>query len=159
MSASLDMTGSTQRAVASWLAAQLPTWAALTPTWVPRILTGYQRATAGDALSQMEAGGEPDTIIVECRSASPVTPTATAHWVAEVEVRIRHDCDRVSELVHSARVNAVLLVIHDDDANANLTSATYKAQLVIPTTQAQTSFGRSCETTLGFTVKGFPIGS
>lgn len=153
------MTGATQRAVKAWLTTQLPPWAALTPPWAPRILTGYQRATAGDALAQMEAGGEPDVIIVECRSAVPVAPTATAHWVAEVEVRIRHDCDRVSEANHSVRVNEVLKVIHDDDANTNLTSATYRAQLVIPTTQAQTSFGRSFETTLGFTVKGFPIGS
>jgi hypothetical protein len=157
MSASLDMTGSTQRAVAAWLTAQLPTWAALTPTWVPRILTGYQRATAGDALSQMEAGGEPDVIIVECQSADPDSPIEPTHWDAEVIVRVRHDCDRVPESVHSARVHALLTVIHDTEAAETLSAEDdYTAQILIPGRQYQSNSGRSFETSITFTVKGFP---
>jgi len=157
MATNIDMTGATELAVKSWLSDYSATWAALTPTWVPRILTGYQRQSAGDALSQMEAGGEPDTVIVECNSAAPVSPTSPSHFVAEVAIRIRHDCDRVSEANHRARVHQVALVIHDDNAAANLSGQDdYTAQLVIPGAQTKTSTGRSFETTLAFTVKGFP---
>lgn len=157
MSATLDMTGATQRAVAAWLTDHLPTWAALSPTWVPRILTGYTRATAGDSLGQMEAGGEPDTIVVECQSADPDDPIQPRHWDAEVVIRIRHDCDRVSELVHSARVHQLALVIHDTEASENLSlEDDYTAQILIPGLQYQSNSGRSFETSITFTVKGFP---
>lgn len=157
MAASLDMTGATQRAVKAWLTTFLPTWAALSPTWVPRILTGYQRATAGDALGQMESGGEPDTIIVECVDAAPDYPLEPTHFDAEVILRIRHDCDRVSEAVHSARVHQLALVIHDTEAAENLSEMDdYTAQILIPGRQYQSSTGRSFETSLPFTVKGFP---
>lgn len=157
MAATLDMTGQTERAVKEWLATYSATWAALDPAWSPRILTGYQRQSAGEALSQIEAHGEPDTIIVECESATPVSPTSPSHFVADVSLRIRHDCDRCSESNHRARVNEVALVIHDDDAADNLSAMDdFTAQLVIPGTQSKSSSGRSFETTLTFTVKGFP---
>lgn len=157
MATSLDMTGETERAVAAWLTTYLPTWAALSPTWVPRILTGYQRQSAGDALGDMERGGEPDTIIVECNQATPVNPTSPSHFNAEVSLRIRHDCDRVSEANHRARVHQCALVTHDDDAATNLSAMTdFHAQLVIPGAQSKTSSGRSFETTLAFNIRGAP---
>jgi hypothetical protein len=150
------MTGETERAVKAWLATYSATWAALTPAWEPRILTGYERMTAGASLGEMEEGGEPDTVIVECNQASPVTPTAYSAFVADVSIRVRHDCDRVDYETHRERVHEVALVIHDDDAATNLSAMThYTAQLVIPGTQSKTSSGRSFETTLEFQVKGF----
>ena len=154
MSASLDMTGATQRAVAAWLTAQLPTWAALTPTWVPRSLTGYQRATAGDALSQMEAGGESDTIIVECQNAAPVYNTQPVHD-CDVAIRVRHDCDRCSLVNHNLRVAALLNVLFDTAATTNLSAAEsdYTAFTINPNGQSQTSTGRSFETTVDLRVR------
>jgi hypothetical protein len=150
------MTGETERAVKAWLATYAATWAAMDPTWVPRVLTGYERMTAGAALGEMEEGGEPDTIIVECNQASPVTPTAYSAFAADVVLRIRHDCDRVDYETHRERVHAAALVIHDDDAATNLSAMThFTAQLVIPGTQTKTSTGRSFETSLAFQVKGF----
>jgi hypothetical protein len=154
MSASLDMTGATQRAVAAWLTAQLPTWAALTPTWVPRILTGYQRETAGDALSQREAGGEPDTIIVECQNAPRVYNTQPVHD-CDVSIRVRHDCDRCSLVNHNLRVEALLNVLFDTEATTNLSAADdyFTAFTITATGQSQTSTGRSFETTIDLRVR------
>lgn len=157
MAANLDITGAAEIAVKAWLGTYAAAWAALSPAWAPRILTGYDRATAGDAIGAIEAGGEPDLIIVECGLAAPVNQAAASHFSAEVALRIRHDCDRVSAAVHRARVHQCALVIHDDAAAANLSAMPdFHAQLVIPGAQSRSGTGRSFETTLTFTIRGAP---
>lgn len=147
MSQSLNITGRVQEAFKGWLTT-------IPLSWTPRLLTGYRRASAGEALATMEGAGEVDTLIIECQSASPVVKYSPNHF-ANVSLRVRHDCDRISEADHYTRVSELAARLQDYfqvqgelNAQPNFTCFT-----IAITQQSQTSSGRSYETTISVTVE------
>lgn len=142
MSESLAINSVVQTKLAAWLGAQ-------TLSWTPRILTGFRRMTAGEILGQMEAAGEVDTVVIECASASPIFHNSQ-FYIATVHIRVRHDCDRVTEAVHGTRVNEIAALIQDYPAFRDALNALgdFNASQIQIDSQTQTSSGRSYETTL-----------
>lgn len=147
MSASLDITGRVQTAFKGWLTT-------VPLSWAPRLLTGYQRQSAGEALAMMEGAGEVDTVIIECQQATPVVKYSPNH-LANVALRIRHDCDRVSESNHRARVSELAARLQDyfqvqSELNAQ---PDFTCFTIAITNQSQTSSGRSYETTISVSLE------
>jgi hypothetical protein len=147
MSESLDITGRVQESFKGWLTT-------VPLTWAPRLLTGYQRQSAGEALAMMEGAGEVDTVIIECTDATPVVVNSPV-YLARVSLRIRHDCDRVSEANHRLRVSELAARVSDyktirDELNAQPDFTAAQIQI---NSQNQTSSGRSFETTLSVTLE------
>lgn len=147
MSDSINITGRVQEAFKGWLT-DVPL------TWTPRLLTGYQRQTAGEALSIMEGAGEPATIIIECQSATP-TVKYSPNYLATVALRIRHDCDLVPEADHYSRVSELAARIQDYfQVQGELNAQPHFTCFTIAITQqSQTSSGRSYETTITVAVE------
>ena len=147
MSESLDITGRVQTAFKGWLN-DVPL------SWTPRLLTGYQRQSAGEALALMEGAGEVDAVIVECQQATPVVKFSPVH-LATVSLRIRHDCDRVSESDHYARVSELAARIQDWQTSQPQLSAQpdFTATQLCIASQSQTSSGRSYETTISVSLE------
>jgi hypothetical protein len=147
MSESLAINSIVQAKLKEWLEAQ-------TLDWTPRVLTGFRRMSAGDALSAMEGAGEVDTVIIECVQTSPAQPLFQIHNCT-VNFRVRHDCDRVSEAVHSTRVSDLVCLISDiptfRDALNSLDD--FNASQIQLEGQTQTSSGRSYETTITITMQ------
>lgn len=142
MSESLAINSIVQTKLATWLAAK-------TLSWTPRILTGFRRISAGEVMSAMESAGEVDTVIIECANAVPIFHNSQ-FYIAQVHIRIRHDCDHVLESVHSTRVNEIAALIQDYPTFRDALNALpdFNASQIKIESQAQTSSGRSYETTL-----------
>lgn len=141
-------------AINSIVQAKLKTWLeAQTLSCTPRVLTGFRRQSAGEALGPMEAAGEVDTVIIECVQAHPEWPRSQ-FFQAQVNVRVRHDCDRVAEDVHESRVSEIAALIQDFDTfSAALNAlADFSATQVQIDGLAQTSSGRSYETTIALSM-------
>jgi EAL domain-containing protein (putative c-di-GMP-specific phosphodiesterase class I) len=137
-------------AINSIVQARLKTWLeSQSLSWTPRVLTGFRRMSAGETLSVMENAGEVDTVIIECAQAQPEWPRSQ-HFHVSVNIRVRHDSDRVSEDDHSSRVNEIIALIQDFDTfTASLNALEdFSATQVQIDGQAQTSSGRSYETTV-----------
>jgi hypothetical protein len=146
MAESLAINSIVQAKLKEWLEAQ-------TLDWTPRVLTGFRRMSAGDSLSAMEGAGEVDTVIIECVQATPEWPRSQQHQ-AQINLRVRHDCDRVSEAVHSTRVNQIVALIQDFDTFTSALNALadFHATQAQIDAQAQTSSGRSYETTVALSM-------
>ena len=146
MSASLDITGRVQTAFKGWLTT-------VPLTWAPRLLTGYQRQSAGEALALMEGAGEVDTVIIECQQATPTLKFSPV-YSATVALRVRHDPDRVSESDQYARVSELAARIQDWQTSSPQLSAqpNFTATVLAIAGQSQTSSGRSYETTISVTL-------
>ena len=147
MSESLAINSIVQSKLSTWLTAQ-------SLSWTPRIQTGFRRKTARESLSAMEAAGEVDTVIIECHEAVPIWPTSQIHR-ATVAIRIRHDCDRVSESVHADRTNEIACLLQDYPAIRDALNALpdFNVSALMLTNQNQTSSSRSYETTLVVTMQ------
>ncbi len=147
MSESLNITGRVQTAFKGWLN-DVPL------SWAPRLLTGYQRQSAGEALALMEGAGEVDTVIIECQQATPVVKYSPNH-LANVALRIRHDCDRVSEASHYARVSELAARVNDYATATTQLNAQpdFTCWQITITNQSQTSSGRSYETTISVSME------
>jgi len=105
--------------------------------WAPTIASGINAANEGT-----DRALPLPSIVVQCQSAQQ-DGHESAHYIAQVEVRLKENADDTDEVVHLAHLGELEDALATDDIAADVSGSTFTAQLVEWTEQGYEIEGRS----------------